>query len=74
MIETPAVDTSSEPLIDSDEVAKCLGFAPLTIRRMAHRGQLPAFKFPFGKTGKFFYRFRRSDLVAYIAAHRQEGE
>jgi excisionase family DNA binding protein len=74
MSDTPVVDTSFEPLIDSDEVAKYLGFAALTIRRMAHRGQLPAVKLPFGKTGKFYYRFRRSELGAYIDAHRQAGE
>ena len=55
-----------EPLIDAEAASAYIGFAPITIKRMAHRRELPAIAFPIGATGKFLYRFRLSDLQKHI--------
>ena len=55
-----------EPLVGAVEAAEYLGFAPLTIRRMARRGILPSIAFPMGDTGKYMHKFRMSDLEAYV--------
>lgn len=60
----------AERLVDAEEAAEYLGFAPLTIRRWAHAGRLPGYPFPCGG-GKFTYRFRISELSAYLDALKQ---
>ena len=60
-------DQEFEPLITAKEAAKYLGFSSLTVLRWAHEGRLPSVAFPYGKTGKFTHRFRKSDLAAYLA-------
>lgn len=60
------IDRPMEPLIGPKEAAEYLGFSSLTVRRMAHKGQLPSIAFPHGR-GKFLHRFRVSDLKAYLA-------
>lgn len=57
----------SDPLIDAEEGALLLCIPVSTIKRMAHRGEIPSVPFPIGTTGKFRHRFRRSDLEAYLA-------
>ncbi len=59
------IDKPIEPLIGAKEAAEYLGFAPLTVRRMAHDGRLPSIAFP-QRNGKFLHRFRVSDLEAYL--------
>jgi len=56
----------AEPLIDCKEAAVILGFSPIMVRRLAHDGQLPSIAFSFGKKGKFRYKFRVSELQAYL--------
>jgi len=60
-----------EPLLKADEVAQFLGFAPITVRRMAHDGTLPSIAFPSGN-GKFTHRFRVSELKNYLATLEQK--
>lgn len=55
-----------EPLIDSKVAAKYLGFSPLSVRRMAHAKRIPAIAFPIGNSGKNLYRFRLSELEAFV--------
>jgi hypothetical protein len=42
-----------EPLIDATAASAYLGFAAITVKRKAHRQELPAIAFPIGSTGKF---------------------
>ena len=44
----------------------------LTVRRMAHAGQLPAIAFPYS-SGKHTYRFRLSELELYVNGLRRSG-
>lgn len=57
---------SLEPLINAREAAEYLGFSSLTVRRMAHENRLPSIAFPVGRTSKCTYRFRASELKAYL--------
>jgi excisionase family DNA binding protein len=59
-------DRQLEPLIDAQEVGKRLSFSPLTITRWAHQGKIPSIAFQIGSSGKCTYRFRFSDLQAYL--------
>jgi len=65
---------SPEPLIDAKGASAYLGFAPLTIKRMAHRGDLPTIAFPIGATGKFLYKFRLSDLQRHVESLARPAE
>jgi excisionase family DNA binding protein len=65
-MEITHIDTQFEPLIRAKEAAKYLGFAELTVERMARAGRLPSIAFPVGKTSKYTYRFRISELAAYV--------
>lgn len=51
-------------LLNTRQVAERLGVAPLSVRRWAIAGKLPAFK--FGRD----YNFRPSDVDAFIEASR----
>jgi hypothetical protein len=66
-VEKKHIDSPMEPLIKAKEAAEYLGHAPLTVTRMAHRGQLPSIAFPM-KNGKFRHLFRVSDLKLYVAS------
>jgi hypothetical protein len=55
-----------EPLIDANAASPYLGFAPITIKRMAKRGELPTIAFPIGSTGKCLYKFRLSELQKHV--------
>jgi hypothetical protein len=55
-----------EPLIDAKAASRYLGYAPITILRMARAGKLPTIAFPIGATGKYLYKFRISQLEAYV--------
>ncbi len=63
---SPAGDSTPESLIGADEASAYIGFKPITILRMAKKGLLPRIPFPVGKTGKFRYKFRMSELEAYV--------
>ena len=63
---SPANESIHEPLIGAQEASKFLGFKPITILRMAHKGLLPSVPFPIGKTGKYRYKFKLSKLEAYV--------
>jgi len=65
------IDRPIEPLIGSKEAASILGFSSLTIRRMAHRGELPSYSFPSGKN-KFRYFYRVSELEIYLDSLRRQ--
>ena len=56
----------NDPLIDAKAASAFLGFAAITILRMARAGKLPTVAFPIGTTGKFLYKFRLSQLEAYV--------
>jgi excisionase family DNA binding protein len=64
----------AEPLIDCKEAAAILGFSPVMVRRLAHDGQLPSIAFPFGKKGKFRYKFRVSELQAYLKSRSRAAQ
>jgi hypothetical protein len=55
-----------EPLIDAKVASAYLGFAAITVLRMARAGKLPTIAFPIGKTGKYLYKFKASQLEAYV--------
>jgi hypothetical protein len=55
-----------EPLIDANRASELLGYKPITIKRMAHRGELPTIAFPIGTTGKYLYKFRASELQRHV--------
>ena len=57
-----------EPLIGADEASAYIGFQPITILRMAAKGLLPCVAFPIGKTGKYRYKFKMSELEAYVVS------
>jgi len=57
---------SPEPLVDADAASAYLGYKPITVLRMAQKGLLPTIAFPIGTTGKFRYRFKMSQLEAYV--------
>lgn len=65
-MKTVYIDRPLEPMIGANEAAEYLGFSSTTVRRMAHRGELPSYAFPRGK-GKFLHRYLVSDLKAYLA-------
>jgi Helix-turn-helix domain len=65
--------TSAEPLIDADAASKYLGYKPITMLRMAKQGQLPSVALPIGKSGKFRYRFKVSELEAYVESLSRPG-
>ena len=55
-----------EPLVDDVAASAYLGYKPITVLRMAGKGLLPTIAFPIGATGKFRYRFKMSQLEAYV--------
>jgi excisionase family DNA binding protein len=57
-----------EPIMTIDEVAEYLDLHPLTVRRLARDGEIPAFsKIPFrGKVGRQ-WRIKRDLLDRWIA-------
>ena len=54
------MDTSFEPLLDSQEAAKLLDIHPKTLMQKARRGEIPAVR--IGK----FWRFRASALDSWV--------
>ena len=62
-----------EPLVGLRLAAEYLGMSKLTVRRMAHAGQIPAIAFPHSN-GKHTYRFRFSELEAFINGLRRPAE
>jgi excisionase family DNA binding protein len=56
----------TDPVIDAVRASELLGIPVNTVKRMAHRGELPSIPFPVGATGKTRHRFRRSQLELYI--------
>lgn len=56
--------TTDEDLLDLRQAAQRLGMSPLTLKRMAQRGEIPSVKF------RKLRRFEPSVLRAYIAKHR----
>jgi len=63
-------DRTKEPLVALRAAAEYLGMSSLTVRRMAHAGQVPAIAFPRSR-GKHTYRFRLSELEAYVNSLRR---
>ena len=63
--ETSLGDGIEEPLVNEFEASTYLGFQPITVLRMAHRGTIPSIAFPIGSTGKCRHKFRISELKAY---------
>ncbi len=64
----------AEPLIDCKEAAAILGYSPLMVRRLAHDGLLPSIALSFGKKGRFRYKFRVSELQAYLSSRSRAAE
>ena len=60
------ISTSVEPLVDAKVASKYIGFKPITVKRMAKAGKLPTIPWPIGNTGKFVYKFKMSQLEAYV--------
>ena len=58
--------TTPEPLVDDIAASSYLGYKPITVLRMAKKGLLPTIAFPIGTTGKFRYRFKMSQLEAFV--------
>jgi excisionase family DNA binding protein len=58
------VASDDEPLLDTIEAAKLLGYRPDTLKKMAQRREIPSVK--YGK----LRRFERSAIRAHIAKHR----
>jgi excisionase family DNA binding protein len=56
-------------LLDSKQVGRILGRHPRSVMRMANNGEIPHVRI-----GEHGIRFKRSDVSAWIEAHRQGGE
>ena len=65
-MDTTNTQHSPEPLVDADAASDYLKYKPITVLRMAQKGLLPTIAFPIGTTGKFRYRFKMSQLEAYV--------
>jgi len=63
------LEAVGEPLIGVRETAHLLGMSRITVARMAHAGLLPTIAFPY-PGGKHLYKFRASELEAYLATLR----
>src|SRR2546430_1498322 len=57
-----------EPLLTTEEVAEWLRVDVVTVRRLISRGELPAYR--IGNE----YRFKTSELEAYLQRQRVSGE
>ena len=57
-----------DPLMTAEAASCFLSIPALTVKRMAHRGELPSIPMPIGTTGRFRHKFRLSGLDAYFAA------
>jgi excisionase family DNA binding protein len=64
------LEAIGEPLIGVREAARLLGMSRVTVTRMAHAGQLPTIAFPKPR-GKHLYKFRNSELEAYLSTLRR---
>jgi excisionase family DNA binding protein len=64
----------TERMVSAKVAAEYLGFATITIKRMAHSKKLPAYAFPCGPHGKFTYRFRLSELNEYLNTLEQNQQ
>jgi excisionase family DNA binding protein len=54
-----------------EEAGEFLGFASLTVRRMARAGRLPCYAIPRGDSGTFVYRFKREELEDWLENMRK---
>jgi hypothetical protein len=66
--------TEHEPLIDAEAASAYMGFEPITMLRMAKCGVLPTIAIEIGTTGKFRYRFKMSQLAAYVEARARAAK
>lgn len=51
-------------LLDSTEVSKIIGFSPLTVRRKAETGEIPAI--PFGTDRRRIWRFSADRIAKWL--------
>jgi excisionase family DNA binding protein len=59
-----AVEQEREPFVTPEEAAKFLGISPVTIKKMARLGHLPAH--PIGDGTRRRWRFRLSELASHM--------
>jgi hypothetical protein len=57
-----------DPLMTAEAAGCFLSILALTIKRMAHRGELASIPMPIGTTGQFRHKLRLSGLEACVAA------
>jgi excisionase family DNA binding protein len=63
---SPVQTVQVERLIKARDAGRYLGLSPSTVNRMARARRLPSIAIPVGNSTKVSYRFRISDLNAYI--------
>lgn len=56
-------------LLDAKGVAACLGVSPRTVIDLAAQGQIKGTRFTSGRGGRFRWRFRPSDVEAFLDAN-----
>jgi predicted DNA-binding transcriptional regulator AlpA len=66
-----AIDCAREPMIGIPEAAAILEMSQSTVRRMASEDQVPVVAFPYGIHGKRIYKFRASELEAWMKSLRR---
>jgi excisionase family DNA binding protein len=64
----PAVAATAEPLLTPHEVAEILRLTPRTVVRLARSGDLPHVRV----SKRDGYRFKRSDVDAFVASKTAE--
>jgi excisionase family DNA binding protein len=67
--------SKGEALIGIKDAAQYLGLKPTTVRRMARKNRIPHLAFPIGANGHRLYRFRASEIEAFLnLIRRQPGD
>lgn len=62
-----ATRTEADPWLDAEGAAKLLGVSKVHVNRMASKGEIAASKL----SPKLGWRFRRSDVLAYLESKRR---
>ena len=72
MSTSSKTDVGPEPLMTPEEAAQLLGVTRRWISRAVEEKRIPFIKLGAAKQSRL--RFRRSDLSAFVEAHRHEAQ
>ena len=62
------MSTTDDGLLTAEQMAEVLKVEPVTVNRMANRGEIP-----FVQVGPKFKRFDRDEVIAALRRQQQEG-